>query len=177
MHPVTALESGLNYCGLEFSARTRERKEFAAAGKKFRRTALVGVDVRDLVAKHTLMPRAERGERKGVGGGAIEHEERFAIGLEDIAHELLRAGGGRVCAVARDAAGIRGVERGERLGTNPRGVVARERVVVAGWTWRNFHGESAGRKRFQPWDGAGGGPVFRDLATARAMRFVRLHTR
>jgi hypothetical protein len=39
-----------------------------------------------------VMPLAERGQREGVGGGAVENEEDVARGLEDVGQKFFRAG-------------------------------------------------------------------------------------
>jgi len=132
MNAVAAGEGGSNGGGGELAGRARQREQLAAAGEEFRGAALVGVDVGDLVAENALMAGAESGEGKSVGGSAVEHKECLAIGLEEIAEQLLRAGRGGVFAVAGDARGVGGVEGGEGFGADAGSVVAGKRQVVSG---------------------------------------------
>lgn len=157
VNAVTADESGGDGGGGEFAEGAGEREEFAAAGEKFGGAAFVGVNVGDLVAEDALVAVAEGGEGEGVGGGAVEDEEGFAVGFEDLPEELLRAGGRGIVTVGGDGVGIGGVERGEGFRADAGGVVAGERGIVTGG-----HGERVGGAAKE------GDDFFRGFGTRRA---------
>lgn len=132
MHAVTAVEDGREVGGAELGVRGVDGDDFTAAGEKFGGAALVGFDVGEGVAEDAVVALAEGGERECVGGGAVEDKVDFAVGLEDVAEVLFGAGGVGVVAVAGDAVGVGGGERGEGFRAEAGGVVAGERVVGAG---------------------------------------------
>src|SRR5574337_1587475 len=66
---------------------------FRSAGVKFRRAALVVVDMRLLVAEDGVEGLHERGERKRVRRGAGRNEERGHLPLEDFAQGRLGPAG------------------------------------------------------------------------------------
>ena len=136
---VAAGEGGGDGGGRELGGGAGQGEEFAPAGEKFRRAALVRVDVGDLVTEDALVALAEGGEREGVGGGAVEDKEGFAVGLENLTEEISGAVGRGVGAVRRRGAGVGGGEGGERLGAEAGGVVTGKAGVGAGG-----HGESFG---------------------------------
>ena len=102
-------------------------------------------DVGEGVAEDAVVTLADRGEREGIGGSAIENEEDVARGFEDVGEKFFRAGGVGVVTIARDAVGVGGGEGGEGLGADAGGVVAREGEI----------GARAGHGNFGVWQGGG----------------------
>ncbi|MCY1420814.1 hypothetical protein D9M71_364490 [compost metagenome] len=101
------------------------QQQLGAVGEEFRRAALVGLDVGGLGADHAVVALAQRGQGQGVGGGAVEGEEHFAVGFEQVAEIVGRAGGPLVLAVGALVAVV-------GLGHRRPGFRADAGIVVAG---------------------------------------------
>ena len=74
-------------------------QQLRAVGEELRRAAFVGLDVRQLVADDAVIRLAERRQRQGVGRRAVEDEEDFAIGLEQLAERIAGPLGERIVAI------------------------------------------------------------------------------
>src|SRR6185295_3954795 len=101
-------------------------------GKKFRRAALVGLDVRDLVTKNAVIGLAGRGERERVGSGAVEDEEDLTMRLEDLADQVGGAGGPGIVAVTDRMALIGFRQRCPGFGTDAGVIVAGKMAADSG---------------------------------------------
>ena len=126
MNVGAALDDALDGVGRQFAAGAAHGEHFCAVGKKFRRAAFIGFHVGQFVADDAVIGLAQRRQRKGVGGGAIEDEKHFATSFEDIADQvggLLRP---RVVAVGSGVAVIGLLHGRPRFGTNPGVIIAGE---------------------------------------------------
>ncbi|MNJ55744.1 hypothetical protein D3C77_512620 [compost metagenome] len=74
-------------------------EQFRAVGEELRGATFVGLDVGGLRADHAVIALAQRRQRQGVGGGAVEGEEHFAVGFEQFAKVLGSPGCPLVVAV------------------------------------------------------------------------------
>ena len=101
------------------------KQQLGAVREELGCPALVGLDVRGPVADDAVIGLAQRGQRQGVGGGAIEDEEHLAVGFEQLTDAVARTCGPGVFAVG---AGVPRVGLGERLPTG----WTEAGVVVAG---------------------------------------------
>ncbi|MOA27404.1 hypothetical protein D3C78_1482810 [compost metagenome] len=108
------------------------QQEFRAVGEKFRRAAFVGLDVGGLGADHAVVALAQRGQRQGVGRGAVEGEEHFAVGLEQVAKVIRSAGGPLVVTVGPLVPVVGLGHRGPGLRADSGVVVAGELLGVVG---------------------------------------------
>ena len=93
-------------------------QDLGAVGKELRRPAFVGLHMGQFVAEDAVIGLAHGGEREGVGRRAVEDEEDFAVGLEDFADEVRRAGRPRIVAVADGVVVIGFRERSPGLGAD-----------------------------------------------------------
>ncbi len=71
--------------GRELAVGARRGQQLGAVGEKLRAATLVGLDMRQFMADHRMVGLAQRGQRQRVRRGAVEDEEHFAIGLEQVA--------------------------------------------------------------------------------------------
>jgi hypothetical protein len=67
--------------------------------EKTRRAAFVGFDVGGFRADHAVVTLAQRRQRQGVGRGAVEGEEHFAVGFEQFTEIVGGAVGPFVVAI------------------------------------------------------------------------------
>ena len=116
-------------------------EKFRAVGEKFRGPALVGLDVRHLVAEDRVVRLAHGGEGQRVGRRAIEHKKHLRRALEDLANQLAGPGRPRVVAIARLALLVGTSERFPGAGTHRGRVVAGK--LAAGRDGRNRHGKAS----------------------------------
>jgi len=79
--------------------------------KKIRGAALIGLDVRIVVADDAVVALAEGGEGEGIGAGPVENEEYLAVGLEHHAQQVARPHGPFIVAIRRQAAAMASVRR------------------------------------------------------------------
>ncbi|MCY1182867.1 hypothetical protein D9M73_234490 [compost metagenome] len=108
------------------------QQEFRAVGEEFRRAAFIGLDVGGLGADHAVVALAQRGQRQGVGRGAVEGEEHFAVGLEQVAEVIRSAGGPLVVAVGPLVPVVGLGHRGPGLRADSGVVVAGELLALVG---------------------------------------------
>jgi hypothetical protein len=131
MHVEMLSENNRDRVEIEFSIFPRNGEEFTATGKEFRRSAFVGMDVSALMTDRALEWAAKLGEGKRVGGGAVENEKRFAVGLKNFAKLFAQLVGPTVSGVGDFGLVVRFEKRAPRFRTNSCGIIARE--VVAIW--------------------------------------------
>lgn len=74
-------------------------EQLGTVGEKLRCAAFVGLDVGGFRADHAMVALAQRRQRQGVGGGAVEGEEHFAVGLEQVTETVGGAVGPFVIAI------------------------------------------------------------------------------
>lgn len=108
------------------------QQQLGAVGEELRRAALVGLDVGGLRADHAVVALAQRGQGQGVGGGAVEGEEHFAIGLEQLAEVVRSARGPLVVAIGALVAAVGFGHRRPGFGADTGIVVAGELLGVIG---------------------------------------------
>src|SRR5262249_11736202 len=97
---LALVDDGVNGRRINFGVSAREQENFGAVGKKFGRAALGGFEMREFVAEDTVIRLAERGEREGIGGGAVEDKKDLAFGFEHVAHQVGGFGSPGIIAVA-----------------------------------------------------------------------------
>ncbi|MNC26131.1 hypothetical protein D3C75_742520 [compost metagenome] len=105
-------------------------QQLGAVGEELRRTALVGFDVGGLGADHAVVALAQRGQGQGVGGGAVEGEEHFAVGFEQLAEVFRGAFGPLVVAVGAVVAMVGLFHRCPGFGADAGIVVAGELLAL-----------------------------------------------
>lgn len=128
------LDHALDGGGLDFAVGGGDEEDLGAVGEEFGRAAFVGLHMGDVRAQNAVVGLAERGEGKGVGGGAVEGEEDFAVGLEEVAEEVGGLLGPLVIAVAALVGGV-GLFHGlPGLGADAGVVVAGELSAMGGGT-------------------------------------------
>ena len=120
----------------EFALAMRRQQQLRSAGEKLWGTAFVGFDVCCVGADDGLVGLAERREGDGVGRRAVEDEEDFRIGFEQLPKPVADLVGGVVVAVGCGVAAVGLVESGERLRANAGGVVAGKLQEIAGGVGR-----------------------------------------
>ena len=125
-----AADHMLNAFGIDLAGGGLEEENFGAVGEEFGCAAFVGFHMGDFGAKDGMVGLAERGEGEGVGGGAVKNEEDFALGLEDFADEVGRAGGVGIVAVGAGVAVIGFLEGGPCFGADAGVVIAGELAAV-----------------------------------------------
>ena len=145
MHAVSAVHHRFERGRVQFRASSRDRQQLAAAGEKLRRTALVGLDVGQLVAEDRVVALTQRTKHERIRRRAVEDKEHVAFALEEIVEATAGRSRVRIVAIARDVAGIGRLERRHRLETDPRGIVAREGKI----------GDGACHRIFRVWQYAG----------------------
>ncbi len=127
---IGALEDhALDLRGVEFAVWAGGHEDLGAVGKKFGGAALIGLDVRIVVADDAVVALAEGGEGEGIGGGPVENEEYLAVGLEHHAQQVARPHGPFIVAIRRQAAAIGFGQGGPGFGTDAGGVVAGEDLI------------------------------------------------
>ncbi|MNE46627.1 hypothetical protein D3C80_1409750 [compost metagenome] len=106
------------------------RQQLGAVGEKLRRTAFVGFDVGGLGADHAVIALAQRRQGQGVGSGAVESEEHFAVGFEQLAEVLRCTLGPLVVAVGAVVAVVGFFHRRPGFGADAGIVVAGELLAL-----------------------------------------------
>ena len=104
-------------------------QQLRTVGEELGATALVGLDVRQLVANHGVIRLRQRCQCQRIRRGAVEDEEYVAVRIEQLSDAIahpLRPGVVAVCNLV--TAGIRLDQIMHRLGANP-GVVVRRKVL------------------------------------------------
>ncbi len=135
-----ARDQRLHRVGRQLAVGALGGQQLGTVGEELGAAALVRLDVRQLMADDGVVRLAQRGQRQRIGGGAIEDEKDFAIGLEQIADAVayaLRPGivavGGLVAAAVRFQEVLQGF-RAEA------GVVVGGEVLHGGSGWRSQAG-------------------------------------
>jgi len=82
-------------------------QQLGAVGEELRRAAFVRLDVGDVGADHAVVALAKGRQRQGIGRRTVEGEEHLAVGLEQCAEVISRAGCPLVVAVCPVVALIR----------------------------------------------------------------------
>ena len=144
---IGALEDDLfDRFGGEFPIGPAGGEDLGAVGKEFGRAAFVGLDVGELMADHAVVALTEGGEREGIGGGAVKHEEDLGVGfLEYFANEITGANRPVIIAVGGQLSLVCRGERGPSFGANAGSIVAGEEVgLEIGW-----HGRQSGNERWE----------------------------
>ena len=105
-------------------------EELGAVAKELGRAAFIGLHVGEFVAEDAVVALAAGGEGEGICGGAVEDEEDFAVGLEEVADALGGAVGPLVVAVCRCVA-VAGFFKGcPSFGRGPGVVIAGEMAAT-----------------------------------------------
>ncbi len=124
---IVASADGLfDASGVEFAVGAGDEEDLGAVGEELWGAALVGFDMGHFVAEDAVVGLAGGGEGEGVGGGAVEDEEHFAIGFEEVAEEVGGLLGPGVVAVAMGVAGVGGEHGLPGLRADPGVVIAGE---------------------------------------------------
>jgi hypothetical protein len=117
----------LDRVGRELAVPALRREQLRAAREELRAAAFVGLDMRQLVADHGVIRLAQRRQRERVGRRAVEHEEDFAVGLEQVADAVADLRGPRVVAIGGLVAARVGLDqRPQRFRADARVVVGSE---------------------------------------------------
>ena len=109
----------------EFAIRPIAQKQLGAIGGIFWPAAFIRFDVCQFVADHAVEGLTDGGQCQGVGGGTIEYEVDIAVGIEQLAQTIGRAGGPDILAVG-------GLVHPVRLRHGRPGLGADSTVVIAG---------------------------------------------
>jgi hypothetical protein len=109
---------------------TSNEKQLRTPREKFRRTALIGLNVRMIVTNNALKGLAQLGERKRIRSSPVENQISVAIGFENIPHQFPNTTRPFVIAIGNGCAVIGLFQRGQDLGANPGRVIARELVML-----------------------------------------------
>ena len=104
----------------------RQHRELRPTGEEPRRPALVGDDMRLLVAVNRAVGRTERGDAQRVGGGACGHRKHTHRRTEELTEAAIEAFGPLILPVSVGQTVVGLAQGGEYFRTGAAGVVAQE---------------------------------------------------
>ncbi len=109
---------------IEFPVRPRRYKNLGAIRKEFRSAALVGFNMRGLMAYHTVIAAAHGSQGERVRGRSIKDKIDVTIDFEDFANHVGRACGVSIFTIGGTTTFAHLEKRCQRFRAEPGGIVA-----------------------------------------------------
>jgi hypothetical protein len=131
-------DDALDFCWDELAIFSPDGEDFAATAEELWRTTLVGIGVRNFMAEDGAIAGTDMRERECVGHGAAAHKKHCAVGVQQLADQLLGTLCDRISSIRRMTASVDRDHCGQGFGGESSGVVAGE-VVMLGCETRERH--------------------------------------